>query len=49
MNGGFASRMSLGVRPSGGGAAGAFGRGTLPRPATQPLPKLGRARRSTVS
>ena len=26
MNGGFASRMSLGVRPSGGGAAGAFGR-----------------------
>ena len=26
MNGGFASRMSLGVRPSGGGAAGAFRR-----------------------
>lgn len=26
MNGGFASRMSLGVRPSGGGAASAFGR-----------------------
>jgi len=26
MNGGFASRMSLGVRPSGGGAAAAFGR-----------------------
>lgn len=26
MNGGFASRMSLGVRPSGGGAAGSFGR-----------------------
>ena len=26
MNGGFASRMSLGVRPSGSGAAGAFGR-----------------------
>ena len=26
MNGGFATRMSLGVRPSGGGASGGFGR-----------------------
>lgn len=29
MNGGFASRMSLGLRPSGGGAAGAFRRDVL--------------------